>query len=64
MNMWNDPIVDEVRRVREEHAARFGYDLRAIYDDLKKTEKETHRKVVSLPPKRSGREDPAWVSPQ
>ncbi|MFH1114390.1 MAG: hypothetical protein V1792_10755 [Pseudomonadota bacterium] len=49
--MWTDPIVEEVRKVREEHAARFGYDLRAIYDDLKATEGQGGRKVVSLPPK-------------
>lgn len=36
----NDPIVDEVRRVRDEHAARFNYDLRAIFLDIKKREKE------------------------
>ena len=36
----NDPIVDEVRRVRDAHAARFNYDLRAIFLDIKKREKE------------------------
>lgn len=35
-----DPIVDEVRRVRDEHAARFNYDLHAIFLDVKKREKE------------------------
>jgi hypothetical protein len=50
--MWKDPIVEEIRGAREEHAARFGYDLRAIYDDLKESEKQTHGKVVSLQPKR------------
>lgn len=50
--MWKDPIVEEVRKVRQEHAARFGYDLKAIYDDLKAKEKLGSRKVVSLPPKR------------
>lgn len=34
----NDEIVDEVRAIREAHAAKFGYDLRAIYEDLKKSE--------------------------
>ncbi|MBI5438699.1 MAG: hypothetical protein HY936_07090 [Nitrosomonadales bacterium] len=38
--MLNDEIVDEVRAVRETHAAKFGYNLRAIYDDLKKSEAE------------------------
>lgn len=50
--MWKDPIVEEVRKVRQEHAALFGYDLRAIYNDLKTTEKLRDRKVVSLPQKR------------
>jgi len=34
----NDEIVDEVRSIRDTHAASFGYDLRAIYEDLKKSE--------------------------
>jgi hypothetical protein len=50
--MWRDPIVEEVRKAREEHAARFAYDLEAIYQDLKETERRSGRKVVSLPPKR------------
>ncbi|MEW6350606.1 MAG: hypothetical protein AB1646_16200 [Thermodesulfobacteriota bacterium] len=60
--MWKDPIVEEVREAREEHAARFGYDLKAIYDDLKETEKQTNRKVVSLQPKRPRKEASASVS--
>jgi len=36
----NDEIVDEVRAIREAHAARFNYNLRAIYEDLKKSESE------------------------
>ena len=36
----NDPIVDEVRKVREAHAASFNYDLHAIFLDIKKREKE------------------------
>ena len=38
--MLNDEIVDEVRAIREAHAAKFGYNLRAIYEDLKKSETE------------------------
>jgi hypothetical protein len=44
---WSDPIVDEVRRAREAYAARFNYDLRAIYRDLKAQEKRSGRKIVS-----------------
>ena len=49
--MIKDPFVEEVRKVREAHAAKFNYDLRAIYEDLKKQEKKNKRKFVSLPPK-------------
>src|SRR5690242_11555697 len=37
----NDPIVDEVRRVRDAHAARFNYDLDAIFEDIKEREKKS-----------------------
>lgn len=36
--MSEDPIVQEVRRIRQEHAARFDYDLAAIFADLKQSE--------------------------
>lgn len=38
--MWNDEIVDEARAIRDAHAAKFSYDLQAIYADLKKSEAE------------------------
>ncbi len=44
---WSDPIVDEVRRARDAYAARFNYDLRAIFHDLKEKEKRSGRKTVS-----------------
>jgi hypothetical protein len=40
MKMLNDEIVDEVRAIRDAHAARFDFDLRAIFADLKKSEAE------------------------
>ena len=49
--MWVDPIVEEVRKAREAHAAKFNYDLRAIYRDLKEKEKRSHWKLASLAPK-------------
>ncbi len=39
--MNDDPIIDEVRRVRDALAARFDYDLDAIFQDIKKREKES-----------------------
>lgn len=49
--MWLDEIVEETRRVRAEHAAKFNYDLDAIYRDLKENESQGGRDVVSLPRK-------------
>ena len=49
--MWDDPIVEEVRKAREEHAARFDYDLTRIFQDLKEQEAKSGHKVVSLQPK-------------
>ena len=47
-----DPIVEEVRRVRDEYARQFNYNLDAICDDLRKKQDQGGRKVVSFPPKR------------
>lgn len=44
---WSDPIVDEVRRARDAYAARFNYDLRAIFRDLKEKERRGGRTLVS-----------------
>src|SRR5208282_1651121 len=49
----NDPIVDEVRRVRDAHAAMFNYDLDAIFHDIKDQEKKSGLKFVSYPPRRT-----------
>ena len=46
--MWKDEIVEEVRRVREEHAAKFNHDLKAILDDARKRQRESGRKSVSF----------------
>ncbi len=47
-----DPIVDEIRRVRETYAGRFHYDLDAIFRDIKEQEKKSGRLFVSLTPPR------------
>jgi hypothetical protein len=58
--MCQDPIVAEVRRVREVHAAQFDYDLKAIYRDLREQEDKAQLTTVSLPAKRiSEKEQPA-----
>ena len=47
-----DPIVDEVRRIRDAHAAMFNYDLDAIFHDIKEQEKKSGLKFVSYPPRK------------
>jgi hypothetical protein len=49
--MWEDPIVAEVRKIREAHAAQFNYNLKAIYQDLKQQEQASERVFVSYPPR-------------
>ena len=51
--MWQDEIVEEIHRIREEYAKSFNYDLDAIFADLQKKQAESGRKVVRLSPKRS-----------
>jgi hypothetical protein len=55
--MWQDPIVAEVRKIREAHAAQYNYDVRAIYVALKRAEEQSQRPKVSFPPKRIVREE-------
>jgi hypothetical protein len=50
-----DPIVEEIRRIREEHAADFDYDLDAIFADLKRLEAESKRPHVSFGARRVGK---------
>jgi hypothetical protein len=44
----SDSIVAEVRRIRDEHAARFNYDPEAIFRDIKEQERQSGRKYVSF----------------
>ncbi len=45
---WRDPIVEDIRKIRDEHAARFNYDLDAIVAHFKSREHEGPYQVVSL----------------
>jgi hypothetical protein len=47
----DDPVVDEVRRARDEYARKFGYDLRAMAADLRKKERQHTGQLVSYPPR-------------
>ena len=46
-----DPIVEEVRKIRDAHAAKFNHDLKAICEDFREKQIALKRPVVSFPPK-------------
>lgn len=61
--MWEDPIVEETRRLRDELAARFNYDIQALGEYLMARQKEEGRPLVRGEPKRlAEREKPDLVS--
>lgn len=47
-----DPIVEEIRRIRDEHAAQFNYDIDAIVADYKRLAAESNRPRVSFDPRK------------
>jgi len=49
--MPSDPIVAEIRRLRELRAARFDFDIRRIVKDVQDRDAAGDRKVVRLPPR-------------
>jgi hypothetical protein len=45
--MWEDPIVSEVRLAREQLSARFGFDVKAIFDDMRSRQSMLGNRLVS-----------------
>ena len=43
-----DPIIEEVYRLRDEHAKRFNYDLNAIIADIQSRTMKSGRTFVTL----------------
>ena len=41
-----DPIIEEVRAIRDEYAARFDYDVTAIFRDLRARQDASEREHV------------------
>lgn len=46
--MSKDYIVDEVRRIREEQAAKYGFDIKKIFAAARKRQRKSGHKVVSF----------------
>jgi hypothetical protein len=49
--MWDDPIVRETRKIRDELAARFNYDVQALGHYYQSQQAAESRLVVKRPPK-------------
>jgi hypothetical protein len=49
--MIKDPIVDEIRRLRQEHAKENNNDLNKIVDSLRKRERASKRIILNPGPK-------------
>lgn len=47
MNVWHDPIVEEVRRAGEELAKRANYDLHTYFQNMRSNEKRHGSRVIA-----------------
>ena len=50
--MHEDEIVKETRRLRDEYAKQFDYDLDLIFEDLQKKQEASGRKYISFSDKK------------
>lgn len=50
--MKKDPIIDELHRIRREHARKFSFDVDRIVADLRQRQQTEGHTVVRFPPKR------------
>ena len=46
--MYKDPIVEQVRKIREKQASKYDFDLDKIFDEAKKRQKSSKRNTVSF----------------
>ncbi|WP_347273982.1 hypothetical protein [Candidatus Kuenenia sp.] len=46
--MYNDPIIEEIHKYREKHAAKFNYDIKKIVNYYRKQQNESSKKIVSF----------------
>lgn len=50
--MKSDPIVAEIRNLREQRAVRFGFDIRLIVKDAQERDAAGGREVIRRAPRR------------
>lgn len=51
-SMWIDPIIEELHKIRKEHAAKFNFNLLAIVRDYQQQQKQSGKEIVSFLKKR------------
>ncbi len=56
--MYDDPIVEEVRKTRERLAKEFNFDVDAIFEDLRKRQVEWGSRLVNREKKRTTERTP------
>lgn len=50
--MWEDPVIKKTRELRAKYAAKFKHDPDALFEDIKKRQEKSERKLVKFPPRR------------
>jgi hypothetical protein len=51
--MWQDPIVEEIHKIREALAAKFQYDVQELGKFFQAQQAAEHREVVTRAPRRA-----------
>jgi len=59
-----DPIIAELRAIREAYAARFDYDVEAMFRDIRARQEASGREYVRLAARRSTSEGSPETSTQ
>lgn len=50
--MWQDPVVTEIRALREQYANQFGHNADAIFQDILRRQSASGKKLVSFQPRK------------
>ena len=61
--MSHDPIVAEVRAIRDRHAAECGYDVQEIFRRIRQRQAESGLEYVRYPPRRIASPDGSAEQP-
>jgi hypothetical protein len=60
--MWQDPIVEEIHKLREALAVKFQYDVQALGKFFQAQQQAEHREVVTRAPRRVPEATPSPTS--